>query len=152
MVETVEVKGLRDLDLKLSRLGEVAGKKALRGAMMDAASPIWKAARENASSIKDSGALAAAMGRWFKQFKKNQFAVFIGPRSKSRKGVQLWTSLHGREPKGGRLRHAHLVEFGTRKDPAQPFLRPAFDANWRQAAQIFARRLRERINKIAKVG
>ena len=66
----VKVEGLRELDRKLERLGEVAGKKALRGAMMDAANPIWKSARSNAAATGirrlDSGALSAAMGRWFK--------------------------------------------------------------------------------------
>jgi len=148
----VKVEGLRELDRKLERLGEVAGKKALRGAMMDAANPIWKSARSNASapSFKDSGALAAAMGRWFKQIGRTKFALFIGPRSKSRKGVALWTARHGRPPKNGLLRHAHLMEFGTRNQPAEPFLRPAFYSNLSNATRIFATKLRERIIKATR--
>jgi HK97 gp10 family phage protein len=156
----IKVEGLKELDRKLSMLSKsVSGataRKVMRGAMMDAASPIWKAARANANAVGirglDSGALAAAMGRWFKIVRPNTFMLWIGPRSRSKAGVALWTSRHGREPKGGRLRHAHMVEFGTKKDPAQPYLRPAFYQNVRRAVTIFSTKLRARIEKAARIG
>ncbi len=40
-----------------------------------------------------------------------------------------------------------FVEFGTSKRAAQPFLRPAFDAKQREAADAIAERLDQRIQK-----
>lgn len=152
MVEKVRVEGLRELDRKLKRLGdEVAGKKVMRGALFDAAKPIFLGARANAESVRDSGALAAAMGRWFRQLSRTMFAMFVGPRSRSKKAVALWTAAHGAPPRGNRLNHAHLTEFGSREGRAQPFMRPAFDANAPRSVGIFAKRLRERIEKIARI-
>lgn len=34
-----------------------------------------------------------------------------------------------KSPEGGRVYYAFAMEFGTRKDPAQPFLGPALEAN-----------------------
>ena len=156
MAEGIRIEGLRELDRKLDAIGEAAGKKALRGAMMDAANPIWKDARSNAEAVgirnQDAGALAANMGRWFKVLRRNRFALWIGPRSRGKKGVALWTAKHGRAPKGNRLRHAHMTEFGTSKDPAQPYLRPAFFQNVRRATDIFARKLKIRIEKAGRTG
>lgn len=39
------------------------------------------------------------------------------------------------------------VEFGTSKQPAQPFLRPAFEANKRRAVLVFGRELRKSVSK-----
>lgn len=154
MADPVRVEGLRELDRKLGKMEEVAAKKVLRGAMMDAANPIWRSARANAEATgirgQDSGALAAAMGRWFRVLGRKRFALFIGPRSRSAKGVALWSAKHGREPKGGRLRHAHLTEFGTSKAPAQPYLRPAFDTQKGNAIRTLGRKLKARIEKIAR--
>lgn len=149
MGDFIEVKGLRELDRKLAELEEVAGKKVLRGAMFDAMLPVHRAARQNAQAINDSGALAAAMGRWFTQFGLRTFAMFVGPRRRAAKAIQLWTQRHGAPPKGG-IRHGHLQEFGTVDHNAQPFLRPAFDANKQAMISIFVRRLRERIEKVAR--
>lgn len=154
MPEPVKIEGLRDLDRRLSRLDEVTGKKVMRGAMMDAANPIWKSARANAEATgirgQGSGALAAAMGRWFRVLARKRFALYIGPRSRSPKGVALWAAKHGREPEGGRLRHAHITEFGTSKAPAQPYLRPAYDTQHNNSVRRFGRRLKERILRAAR--
>lgn len=156
MADPVRVEGLRELDRKLGKMEEVAAKKVMRGAMMDAANPIWKSARANAEATgirnQDAGALAAAMGRWFRVEARNRFILFIGPRSRSPKGVALWAAKHGREPEGGRLRHAHMTEMGTSKDPAQPYLRPAFDTRKDNAVRTLGRKLGTRIDKTARTG
>ena len=43
----------------------------------------------------------------------------------------------------------HFVEFGTRKMPAQPFLRPAYEAKKIDAVEVIKKRLAERVQKLA---
>lgn len=46
-----------------------------------------------------------------------------------------------------------LVEFGTSKNPAKPFMRPAFETKKQEATEIFRRRLRQEIEStFAKLG
>jgi HK97 gp10 family phage protein len=50
----------------------------------------------------------------------------------------------------GPLPQAHLQEFGTHKEPPQPFLRPAVDSKIQEVAERFAGRLKEEIMKSAE--
>ena len=43
----------------------------------------------------------------------------------------------------GYVPYAHMVEYGTVRTPAQPFLRPAFDAMRQQAEQLIIERIKE---------
>lgn len=49
-----------------------------------------------------------------------------------------------------RAPHAHFVEFGTVKMPAEPFLRPALEQNVKAATEALADRLRKRIAKAGR--
>jgi HK97 gp10 family phage protein len=53
-------------------------------------------------------------------------------------------------PARGVLAYAHLVEFGTVKNPPKPFMRPAWDGNKRQALDIIRRELGTEIIMAAK--
>jgi len=46
--------------------------------------------------------------------------------------------------------HAHLVEFGTSKMKAQPFLRPAYEASAESSVEAFKKYANERVEKEAK--
>lgn len=46
--------------------------------------------------------------------------------------------------------HGHLVEFGSSRSAANPFLRPAFDARGRAAIEAGRRRMRERLEELNK--
>jgi HK97 gp10 family phage protein len=46
--------------------------------------------------------------------------------------------------------YGRFVEFGTSKSPAQPFLRPAFEAKKREAAELFRTKLAAAIAAAAK--
>lgn len=150
MVDRVPVKGLKELDRALAKLDKTTGAKVLRGALYDATLPMFKAARANAAATGvrgfDVDALAAAMSRWSRVLKKRTTAVFIGPRTKSKKALALYNDLHDTKIKG--IRHGHLVEFGSQHGPAQPFLRPAFDSNKRLVVSRFSKRLATRIDKV----
>lgn len=51
---------------------------------------------------------------------------------------------------GGNTPHWHLIENGTEKARAQPFLRPAFVQGVEEVQTVFAAELEKQIDKIAK--
>ena len=44
----------------------------------------------------------------------------------------------------------HFVEFGTNKQPAQPFLAPAFDSKRKEAIDVFVQEMRAQLEKNVK--
>lgn len=149
MAETVRVRGLRQLDRRLATLPTKVGFKALRSGMMKASLPMFKLAKSNAQSVGikalDAGSTAAAMGRWTRKLSPTRTALFMGPRNKNKKALALWNTFHGKDAK--RLNHFHLVEFGSVNGPAQPFLRPAFEAAKLQYVQSIRREIDRAIDK-----
>lgn len=154
----IDVSGLKKIEDDLEALGAQLATKAVREGFRKASRPMFKAAKANALSVKDSGALAAAMGTFSKSprggtrsssFGTNRFfQMFIGPRAKSKKGLALWAEHNNREmPR--RLRHAHMAEFGTEDTPATPYLRPAFAAHARGFVSAVGAELRAAIRKFA---
>lgn len=150
--DTIRIEGLRELDRKLSKLPKDVGFKTLRSAMMRATTPMFKMAKVNALSTGirgyDAGATAAAMGRWTRKTSESVTTLYLGPKNKNRKALALYNAFHGTDVK--RLRHFHLLEFGSIKGPAQPFLRPAFEATKIQVATSFGRILGDLIEKAAQ--
>lgn len=146
-----ELKGISELDKKLAKLGPQVGFKALRGGLMGASRPMFQAAKRSAEAtgIKgyDAGATAAAMGRWTKKTGPKQTTLFLGPKNKHKKALALYNAKHGTEIK--RLRHFHLLEFGSVKMAAQPFLRSAFEATKMTFIRNFGNELRKSIEKFA---
>jgi len=153
MVETVKIEGLRELDRKLSKLPKAVGFKALRGAMMASTTPMLKLAKANALATgvrnRDAGATAAAMGRWVRKIHSKSTVLFLGPKNKAKKALAIYNAHHGTEVT--RLKHFHLVEFGSIHGPAQPFLRPAFHAMRHSTARRFGVELKKQIEKAAKL-
>lgn len=165
---SIKVEGLADLDAALVEIGAVMGEKALRQSMLAAVRPMVEAAKVNALAIAKSGSLALAMGaRFALESKAGAFfgfrdivsaaKVMVGPLYSDRAARAAYTLYYhrgrGRHPiSGGRLAvgiyHGHLVEFGTRRSRARPFLRPAFDATAEQVVANFVVELRTRIEKV----
>lgn len=150
MAEGFKIEGLKQLDRALAEMSKGLGFKALRSGMMAASRPMFLAAKANASAtgVKgfDSGATAAAMGRWVRKIKPTVTLLQIGPKNKLKKAVAIWNAAHGTNI--SRLNHFHLVEFGSVHGPAQPFMRPAFESTKSIVASIFARELKKAIEKV----
>lgn len=153
MADFARVEGLRELDKMLADLGEVAGFKALRSAMMASSRPMFQAARANAAATglggTDSDAMAASMSRGTRKEGRTRTTLWIGPRNKSKKGLAIYNAFW--EPRGRkpikRLGYFHMVEFGTSKMTAQPFMRPAFLATANIVVANFAKELGKAIDK-----
>ena len=121
-----KVLGLKELDKALNQLPLKARSSVLRGALNKAATPILKAAR--AGAPKDTGLLRKRIIKQTSSARRsNDFTanVKVGWRKDAFYGM--------------------FFELGTSKQPAHPFLRPAFDANQGEALDIFRREMKKRI-------
>ncbi|MDB6177934.1 HK97 gp10 family phage protein [Paracoccus sp. Z330] len=126
MSVTVDVEGFAELERTLDNLSKAAGKGVLRRALKKAAQPTadlassmapvrtGNLARSVIVGAKLDGRQARIHRRMFRD-DKSSVEMFVGP-----------SYLSG---DGGR--HGHLVEFGTWKMAAQPFMRPAWDQDKR---------------------
>lgn len=134
---TVEIEGLRELDKALGELPKSTAKATLRRVLKDAGEPVARAARRNAPrkemhlhesidvstklSRRQAGLHRKEGGRAFQE-------MFVGTNDPA--GVQQ--------------------EFGNERHPAQPFLRPAWDAEKAGVLEHIANSLWGEIEKSAK--
>jgi HK97 gp10 family phage protein len=134
---TVKLEGFKDLDRALGQLPKATAKNVLRRTLKKAADPIDQAASDAAPFL--TGVL--------------QRSVITGTQltRSQRRGSFLRTSNYYAEIHvGTSLGRGMFQEFGTFKDPAQPWFRPAWEANKDQALNIIKVTLGGEIEKAAK--
>jgi len=133
----VEMLGFRELEQALLELPKAVAKSALRQALKKAGQPVVADAQrkvpvltgELLGSLDIRSTLSKRQRRG--RAKAGDVEMFIGP---------SW-------PKGA---HGHLVEFGTSKMAARPFLRPAWDANKERVLAAIGKELWASIEKAAR--
>lgn len=128
----IKVEGLRELDRQLSSLSASVGSKVLRGALMDSATPLVKEMKER---------VPVANGNLKRTIGKRSSVNRRGERNQATAVVSV-----GAVRKGSWK--AHFVEFGTSRNRAQPFIRPALDATQDKVLSRFKERLKKRIEKV----
>lgn len=109
-------------------LAKIAEASALRHGMI----PVRKAAQQHARGIRDTGQLYKSLGLTVRRVRKkgqtvNRYTARVGPRGGF--GITLGTKTKGKK-KGQPIRrdpryYAHLIEYGTSRTAARPFIRPA---------------------------
>lgn len=127
---TVVMTGLRELDRNLARLSDKMQKKLVRSAVRKAAKPVLDRAKELVPT--DTGDLRRSL----------KIRALKRSRRRSTIGVQVVTGVDffkGEQYYGG------MIEFGTSKMNAKPFLRPAADQSKGKARLIFRQELRSGI-------
>jgi len=123
-----EVIGLDKVLKKLKKLPERVQKNVLTGAMRAATKPIIKEARNLVP--KSSGVLKKSIGAKKRQSKnKNIIHFSVAPLVK----------------KGGF--YAHMIEFGTVKMSAKPFMRPAVDKTADETIKVAKDYMIKRLDK-----
>lgn len=157
MAELQNIAGLRELQQALKELPQNIAKNVLRGAVNAGASVIKKEAASRAPVYTGSvtaghpppGTLRRAVyQKSIRELSNNvKQTAFVGVR----KGKQFQ-----KQGKKGNLSqdafYARFVEFGTSKMPAQPFIRPAFEAKKNDAVEAIKAYLAKRIpDEIAKL-
>jgi HK97 gp10 family phage protein len=105
---TVKVEGLREIERAMKELGVQASNRIARSALNRSATPVVKRAKQLVPV--DTGALRKAITKRLRR---------------QRRGSDRQTILIGVERPRSRI--AHLIEFGTAHQAAQPFLRPSLD-------------------------
>jgi HK97 gp10 family phage protein len=160
MPTTIRVEGLRELEARLKSLAdEIGGKKAaqpVKAALRKAGKIVQKDAqarvRVDTGLLRDNIIVATA-----KRQKPGRFAVNVTVRAKAKKYADNRKNRKagkvGKTFKNyGALYYARFLEFGTSKMQAKPFLRPAFEANKGQLAQVIRDELKLAIDKaVAKL-
>jgi HK97 gp10 family phage protein len=153
----IRVDGLQELNASLNDLGKRLGQATLERAMRKAANPMLTLAKDLAPRDEGDleGSLKIARQTLFDPGKAAYSAVMSSDRpgeGAGNRGAALAAMREAYRTQGGAVvdlvlgpdlldggRHAHLVEFGTGPRyhkggkfvgamPAEPFLRPAFDA------------------------
>ena len=131
---TVRVDGLKELADKLRGMGPDLSRNALRAGVRAAAKLVKDDAAERVPV--DTGTLKRAL--YMKQIREKSSAwqqtFYVAVRRGKAQRKRALDAYYWR-----------FVEFGTAKMAARPFLRPAFEANKRQAVDVIAERLKARI-------
>ena len=134
----IEVEGLEELRKKMREVGPKLAKKGLRAATNAAAQTIKKEAK--ALAPIDSGKLAKK-AIYVKRSRRGSSA--------SRESYIVGVRVGRKESEKNRdAYYWFMVEFGTMKMAAQPFLRPAFENKKHEAIEKFKSKLREKLNQL----
>jgi HK97 gp10 family phage protein len=133
MTVTIKVEGLKQLDQALGEFSKSLAKNVLIRVLRKAAVPIQKAAQlmapKRTGRLRRSIVISTRLSRREgKRYKPESFAeVYIGP--------------HGGIP------YETFVEFGTDDTEAEPFMRPAWHQEGRNALEIVRNELADEIDK-----
>jgi len=148
MAEILTVTGLRELEEALKRLPEAVAKKVLRKSVRAGAKLVVDEARANVPV--DTGltrrAIAARGGR--SRYANSVINVgVLSSGAKARRYIKI---------KGVKVDVPYYwkyLEFGTKNAPAQPFLRPAFEAQKTAAVEAIKQALAENLEiEAARLG
>lgn len=154
-----EIKGLAEVMKKLEGLGPDLRKKALRHGVGRAASIVRKAATQAAP--KDTGDMRKNIRVQFASKTSKRIggiAFRIGVRGGAQSPgaeVKFATTRKGKKSAtatGSATWYWRLVEFGTQKMPARPFMRPALANNVSRVIDSIAQNVDKGITKFTKTG
>ena len=141
---TMTITGDTALIAALDKLKAATVRKIVRPAVRTAISPINKAAKRKAPKRApiegySGGQLRKSIGIKEKTYPNGVVWAAVG----ARKGFLLLVPRPGSKTHGidqvmriDPVKYQHLVEFGTRRSEARPFLRPAFDEHKGEAFNI----------------
>lgn len=148
MVTRVQMTGLKELGEAMTMLSTSIAKKVAFQGVLAGASVIRKSAKQKAP-VAESAYIARA--------KKGDSGVVVQPgniaknivnkRIKSNLTAEYIVTVRGKRKDGYAARAGRLMEFGTVKMSATPWLRPAYDENKEKAAQAIKDKLAKAIEK-----
>lgn len=135
----IKVEGLAELDQSIAELKKATGKSAVRKALRESLEPLRSKmatlAPRDTGMTEDNIVIAArkksGRSKKAKAEGRNNVTLYVGPATK----VTV---------------RAQMQEFGTYKDPAQPFVRPAWDTEGPGIPALFADNLRPILAKAVK--
>jgi len=126
---------VRKLNKKLKQLESKIEKKIVRQALRAGARVVAKEAKQLAPV--DTGELKSKIKVWALKRSRKKIGVLVGTSAKEYTGDQFY---------------AAFIEYGTKDQPAKPFLGPAAEAKGPEAAAVVEKTLAEGIEReIAKL-
>lgn len=135
--------GLSKSRKALDELGPKISKNVVRRAVYSGAIVIRDAARQKVAV--DTGALRSAIVVKPNARKPGEISAGVG--------VQKKEFLKGKRAGKNPRRYAHLVEFGSVKMRAEPFMRPAIDANTDKTIEVTVQSIAKGIDdEVRKIG
>ncbi|WP_315920435.1 HK97-gp10 family putative phage morphogenesis protein [Mesorhizobium sp. SP-1A] len=137
---TVTVDGLRDLDAALGHLPKATGKAVLRRTLKKAAEPLISDAKAKVPVL--TGALQISISTGTK-LTKRQARLHRKMFRDDKASVEMFVGAGG-------LAQATQAEFGNEHQTAEPYMRPAWDANQGQVLDIIKNELGAEIMKAAQ--
>ena len=149
-MEEWKLKGVDDALKRLQSIPEKIRKKSGRAALGAAARVVRRAAKDNAQRVDSSetgrkiadNIVQRFRSRYFKQTGDLMISIGVaterGPIPKGNPD----------EGPGGNTPHWHLLEFGTERSQAKPFMRPALANNTDAATSAFVNRLNKELDKV----
>lgn len=144
-----EIKFTTDPVSRLDGVNKTLQKRSIARAVKEAIKPVVDAVTEGARAVQDFGYLAQSIGQKVKSY-KTATAGIVGPKSKFRKRKGVRT--RGKD-KGNPIWHrpafyAALVERGTSRSKAKPFLKPALDATKDEYMETVAENIKDELEKL----
>ncbi len=134
MKTSVSITGLNEIEAALISAGPKLARNALRRGLVAAGKVMVDAVKSRVPV--DSGDLKRSIkARVSVSPKKGSGSVKIGP------------AYGGKGSKDPGV-YGRFQEFGTIHDPAQPFMRPAFDAESKKSLDVFTDVMREEVQKL----
>jgi hypothetical protein len=113
MEVTVELKGLKDLEARLTELDALGGQKLVRRVLRKIAKPLEQRAKANAAGLGGSGALAASIRIVARRTRGNQIAaVAVTSKARERRAVVIYNNAYKRQRKG--IFYGWMVDQGHR--------------------------------------
>lgn len=152
---TVKMTGLPELKAKLKAMSYETRYKGGRSALRKAGMVAVKAAQQNARALDDADtgrtiADNVALrwnGRVYKATGNLAFRIGVMKGAVTpKKGEKVDFSANGPTP------HWRLLEFGTERSAARPFLRPAFEGNLQAMTDVFIKQYSLAIDRAIKKG
>jgi HK97 gp10 family phage protein len=148
----VKMEGWRELDKALGELPKATGRNAIKRALKTAGQPVLAEMRARAPVA--SGPYYAGKGdkrRLLQPGRKRdslEISFTLNPvnRREQRNERKSFAEIHIGTRRGST---AHFFEYGTYKQPAQPYLAPAWAAKQDDALRILGQQLKVEIEKAA---
>lgn len=154
MAVSFDLKGGAELSAALRGLGDEVSKRIIRGAVVAGSAVIRKRAKEIAAAkgLKQTGALIANIAHKRERPTKEGYAqVNIGVRHGQSRDEKRRARKKGEAPKDvNDPFYWRFAEFGTSKQAATPFIRPAFEESKEKAVDAMVERTRRGIAAQAK--
>lgn len=151
----VQLHGLEELKKTLNDLPLALGEKVLRGSLRSAANVIRNEARNNAPVLKKDvphrkpGTVRDAIV--VRRSKQDKYGVYVSVKPLGKSKIKSFKQSGGKSNQNPDDPFYWVFkEFGTSSQPADPFMRPAFESKKMDALGVVQSKMKSRLQSEAK--